>query len=337
MDYDTICDKALGALYGVALGDAMGMPSEMFTREKILRVFGHIGSLTEGSEESSISKGFKAGEVTDDTIVTSFVAESIIEADGQVDPKMIIGKIIAWSKSDDKSKCVIGPSTRRAFDQIAQGVPLSETGRYGETNGASMRIVPVGIISSSNMDALVDNVEKACLPTHNTGTAIGAACAVAAAVSFNLDGGTDSGEMVKKAVLASELGSKRGYQVCGPSVAERIRLGIRIVDNACSEEQMLNDLYNLLGTTVASTESVPAAIALAYRCRDDPLKCAEFAANLGGDTDTMGAISCAICGAFSGSGAFPKNIIETIRDVNAIDFSKAAASLAHFRQLNQSF
>ena len=41
----TAMDRALGAFYGLALGDALGMPTQSLSRGQILSRFGHIGSL----------------------------------------------------------------------------------------------------------------------------------------------------------------------------------------------------------------------------------------------------------------------------------------------------
>lgn len=324
-------DAVLGVFYGVALGDAMGMPSEMFTRDQIHHSFGHIDRLLPGSDENWISRGFRAGEVTDDTMTTLCVAQAIVEA-GKVDPEKIIRGIMEWSESAAKSKTVIGPSTRRAFDQIKAGTPLSETGRFGITNGASMRVGPVGIVSDwENLSLLVDNVELACLPTHNTGTAISAAAAVAAAISRCIDGaGPD--EMLETALAGAELGAVRGNHVCGPSVADRIRLGMRLLRESVDVEDAFGKIYRILGTTIASTESVPAAIVLAYGSALDPQRCAEYAANIGGDTDTIGAISCGICGAATGSSAFPPDEIRQILEINNIDPAALIPELVKLRE-----
>jgi ADP-ribosylglycohydrolase len=55
-------------------------------------------------------------------------------------------------------------------------------------------------------------------------------------------------------------------------------------------------------------ESVPAAIALVELAKTQPMKCAMLAANLGGDTDTIGAMATAICGALHGIEAFPEEL-----------------------------
>lgn len=330
---ETVYDRILGTLVGVAIGDAMGMPGEMWSRKHIQAHFGSIEEFLPGADENVISCGLSAGEVTDDTIVTMLVAEAVIEAKGEIDPLNIIHKIDGWAKANFKSKAVIGPSTRRAFEQIANGIPISEAGRYGETNGAAMRISPIGIISDYlHMTDLVDNVALACMPAHNTSVAISAASAVAAAVSYAVDGGKDFDEMVAVSKLGAKLGAERGYDVCSASVSERIDLAISVVREQKCPEETLSRLYSLVGTSISSVESVPAAIALAYYSRGDTMRCAGYCANIGGDTDTIGAMACGICGAMAGINAIPREIFALLSSVNKIPFEDVAKKLEKLRK-----
>lgn len=61
--------------------------------------------------------------------------------------------------------------------------------------------------------------------------------------------------------------------------------------------------------------------------KGDPLKCARYAANIGGDTDTMGAMACGICGAICGADAFLKEDVELLESVNEIDFEELAQKI----------
>jgi ADP-ribosylglycohydrolase len=86
-----------------------------------------------------------------------------------------------------------------------------------------------------------------------------------------------------------------------------------------------------VGASVATTESVPAAIGLFVRAKGDPLACALLSANLGGDTDTIGAIAGGLCGAFSGYSAIPEEYIEALNRVNDLGFEALADALEGFR------
>ncbi|MFR7718527.1 MAG: ADP-ribosylglycohydrolase family protein [Lachnospiraceae bacterium] len=70
-------------------------------------------------------------------------------------------------------------------------------------------------------------------------------------------------------------------------------------------EEAQQMIYQYTGTGLQSTESIPAAAAL-FCSQRGSRRCAEFTANIGGDTDTMGAMACGICGALTGADVFPE-------------------------------
>lgn len=335
MDDKELRERICGALVGVAVGDAMGMPVEMWPRGRIRQRFGSVDSFLPAPEDNEITHGLRAYEVTDDTRITVLVAESLIEEGGAVRPESIIRKIKAWSESDSKSANVLGPSTKRAFAEIARGVPLGEAGRYGETNGASMRIIPVGAVSDlHDLAGLVENVRLASVPTHNTGVAIAAASAIAAAVAYGLEAErADPEGAVHAAQGAATLGATRGYEVFAPSVARRIDLAASIAGRFRHDPpRAAEELSDLVGSGLPSHESIPSALGLVLASGGDPLLCARLAANMGGDTDTIGAMACGVCGAMTGLGGFPAETVSRLESVNGIDFRALAAGLAEARK-----
>ena len=64
---------------------------------------------------------------------------------------------------------------------------------------------------------------------------------------------------------------------------------------------------------------VDAALTIAYYCQE-PEKAAIMSANLGGDTDTIGAMACAICGAYKGIDSIRPEWIYTLEKANNINF-----------------
>lgn len=61
-------NKIAGALYGMALGDAMGMPAELWGRERARNFFGKkIEELMDGPAENDVAFNYKKGQFTDDT------------------------------------------------------------------------------------------------------------------------------------------------------------------------------------------------------------------------------------------------------------------------------
>lgn len=90
-----------------------------------------------------------------------------------------------------------------------------------------------------------------------------------------------------------------------------------------AEEKALDSIYRIIGTSVSSEESVPAASVLLLLADGDPKKCAELCANIGGDTDTMAAMAVGICGAMSeDENLFHFRDIDLIEKVNGLNFDQ---------------
>lgn len=61
-------DKIAGALYGMALGDAMGMPAELWGRERARKFFGgKITGFIDGPKENDVAFNYDKAQFTDDT------------------------------------------------------------------------------------------------------------------------------------------------------------------------------------------------------------------------------------------------------------------------------
>ncbi|KXH87009.1 ADP-ribosylglycohydrolase family protein [Sporosarcina sp. HYO08] len=327
-------NKVIGSLVGVALGDAMGMPSQLWPRERVKAHFGKIDGFLPGPDEHHIVKGFKAGTFTDDTGQALKICESLIQNDGVVKPEAIAYAILDWVEEQhlfDKNS-ILGPSSKVALMKIKNGTPVTEAGGAGDTNGAAMRIAPIGMISKSDdIKRLVDHVEQASLATHNTNIAIAGAAMLAGALSAAIDGDDWDG-ILEKAYLAYDEGFTRGNIIYGPSSKERLKLALKWIEEEKDEEKLMDQLYYVLGSGVHTTESVPVAIALAYYAKGDAVKASILAANLGGDCDTVGAMTGGLCGAYSGIEGIPSEYVQILEEVNGVNLTTIATKLFAYRQ-----
>jgi ADP-ribosylglycohydrolase len=224
---------------------------------------------------------------------------------------------------------LLGPSTRRAVEAVLAGTPPEEAGVSGDTNGAAMRITPVGIqVAADDPEALVDSVQAASLVTHNTSVALAGAAAVAAAVSAGIGGAGSAGgvaAVTRIAIDAAVIGAERGHWVAGADVAARIRWATGLVAGLPAEEAA-EVIYSLVGTSLATQESVPAAFAVLSAVPGDPWQACLLAASLGGDCDTIAAIAGAVGGAVHGLAAFPPHAVEVI-DAQGFALAELADSL----------
>jgi len=316
-----------GALWGVSLGDAYGMPMEMWSREKSRSVFGKVKELLPGHPENAISHGRLAGETTDDSAFTRLVCELIIR-NGDVDPMKFVSGVYEWlERGGEKNDLVLGPSTRKALEAIRNGLPPEEAGKSGRTDGAAMRILPVGIVWNwENSGALISAVYRASIATHNTNVAISSAAAVAAAVSCAVRTG-DLDTAVNAAAIAADRAEIYGYKVSDVRISLQIERAVRILSRAPDEESALTLLNERIGTGLPAEEAVPAAIGLCSYAKGDALVCARLCANAGGDTDTIGAMACGICGGLRGYDSLPEREIAQIREASGIDWDPVAEAL----------
>ncbi|MGI3780746.1 MAG: ADP-ribosylglycohydrolase family protein, partial [Janthinobacterium lividum] len=326
-------DRAEGALLGLAIGDALGMPTQYLPRGTVTDLYGGLRWFEPGPEANEISRGLPAGHVTDDTDQALVVARALVAGGGHVKPDRLARDLLAWEAHmvAADSLDLLGPSTKRALTALANGADPTETGRWGDTNGAAMRIAPVGVlVPPLPLDRLVDRVTEVCALTHNTGVAIAGAAAVAAAVSTGVDGGTFD-DALDAAVLAARQGARRGSYVAGADVATRIVWAVDVVRAATSEAAALDAVSYLVGTGIATQESVPAAFALLALWPLDPWRVCLAAANLGGDSDTVGAMAGAVGGALNGAGAFPREAVTLVTTGNDLDVAPLVGALLALR------
>ena len=337
-------DRARGALYGLAIGDALGMPTQLLSRRQIKQRWGPLLSGFEPAPPGHpIAAGMPAGAVTDDTEQAVLLGRLLVA--GPVDPRELAAALVAWEHdmAERGSLDLLGPSTRRAVAAVLAGTPPEKAGVSGDTNGAAMRITPVGIkVAPDNPLALVDAVQEASLVTHNTSVALAGAAAVAAAVSagvsrYQLRGRPRAthrersvAAVTEAAVGAAKMGAERGHWVAGADVAARIRWATGLVAGLPPEEAA-EAIYSLVGTSLATQESVPAAFAVLSAVPDDPWQACLLAASLGGDCDTIAAMAGAIGGAVHGLAAFPAHAVKVI-DAQGLALADLADSLLELRQ-----
>ena len=328
----TLRDRAIGALYGLAIGDALGMPTQLMSRDEVANRYGVIDRFRAAEAGHPLAGGLPAGHVTDDTEQALLLARLLVEGHGHIAKGAFARALVEWEDGMRArgSLDLLGPSTKRAVQAVLDGEPLATAGRFGTTNGAAMRVAPVGIIRSwQPIDTLVDLVVEASMVTHNTGVAIAGAAAVAAAVSAGIDG-AEFAAAVDAALEAARIGATRGYWVAAADVASRIRLAIDLADPA-DVDGSLTRIYEIVGTSLATQESIPAAFGLLATFPDDPWRAACAAATLGGDSDTIAALAGAIGGALGGTTAFPRQAREMVVAVNVLDLEAVADSLLVFR------
>ncbi|MGQ5833316.1 ADP-ribosylglycohydrolase family protein [Serratia sp. IR-2025] len=332
----TQAERIAGALYGQMLGDALGMPSELWPRERVKRHFGWIEGFLDGPAENTAACYFKAGQYTDDTAMALALADALVEAQGEVVPELIARNVIRWVDGFDAfNKNILGPSSKLALSEQKAGTPIAELENNGITNGAAMRISPLGcVLPSAPLEDFCRQVWLACSPTHKSDIAVAGAVAIAWAVARAVEG-ADWASIRLALPGVAEYAQRRQETTFSPSLAARIELAFQVVDKATGTEQASERVYQLIGAGVSTIESVPAALAMVQLAQTDPTRCAVLCANLGGDTDTIGAMATAICGALHGAEAIEPGLLAELKRVNPLDIGAYVQAFARFRRRRQ--
>ena len=332
--------RAYGALAGLALGDALGMPTQAMSPEQIRAVYGRITGLVDGDASQPYAPGMPAGSVTDDTEQALLVASLLVRGRGSSSGRVALDAgefahaLLAWEDSmiERGSLDLLGPSTKAALERVRAGEDPLTVGGAGTTNGAAMRVTPIGIaVSTADPEAFADAVWSSCQVTHATRQGFQSAALVAAAVSMGIDWDTPSASdmtaLLWKAVSYVDSLPERVAWTPDPDVVAATRRAMQLVANPASSS--LECLVEQVGTSVASAQAIPMAFALL--ARDPSPQALLDAANIGGDTDTIGAIAGAILGAALGFEVFVGRGLAQVELASHLDLPSVALELLELR------
>ncbi|MBS6934501.1 MAG: ADP-ribosylglycohydrolase family protein [Actinomyces graevenitzii] len=325
--------RAYGALAGLALGDALGMPTQAMSPQQIQTVYGHVTGLVDGDKSQPYAPGMAAGSVTDDTEQALLIASLLLKGHGSglnLDAGEFSHALLAWEDSmiERGSLDLLGPSTKAALERVRAGENPLRVGGEGTTNGAAMRVTPIGIAAStSDRQLFADAVWSSCQVTHATCQGFQSAALVAAAVSLGIDAGAaDVTDLLWKAVAFVRSLPERGAWSPEPDVVAATHRALKLAAQPASS---LEWLAGQIGTAVASAQAIPMAFALL--ARDPSPRALLQAANLGGDTDTIGAIAGAILGASLGVEVFDAYGLAQVEQVSQLDLPSVATDLLALR------
>lgn len=325
-------NKILGTLYAMAIGDAIGMPPELWSRKRIKEKYGLITDFLDGDLENEISYQYKKGNFTDDTAQALVILDSLIDTGFIPHSNSIANHILAWAVREDAfEKNILGPTSKSTLELFRQNKDATKFSDTATSNGAAMRIAPIGcLFHPDDKIKLCNYVRDVSKITHSSDITIAGACMIAMAVSSVLEY-SDRMQMIEDVISIEEYAMSLGADTVCASLKKRILYGVSLaIKYADDEEKFLSELYDMFGATVNTIDSVPSAIAIAYFAFDVK-KCALMCANLGGDTDTIGAMATAICGAISGVSSIDNNDINLINTANNVDFEFYAEHLHNKR------
>lgn len=159
MEQISLEERALGAYFGLAVGDALGATVEFLTKSEIAAKYGtHVRMIGGGWLK------LKPGQVTDDTQMSLHMGRAFITAGGW-DLKAVCDEFAEWLKSKPID---VGNTCRRGIRRYMTDGSLSTPFHDGDAgNGAAMRNLPVALASFGNKEAYEQwSIQQAHI-THN--------------------------------------------------------------------------------------------------------------------------------------------------------------------------
>jgi ADP-ribosylglycohydrolase len=293
-------DSTVGALLGLAVGDALGAQVE-FADPHVVRAVVARGL------EMADSAFWAAGQWTDDTALALELADSITDR-GLLDVDDLALRYIHWATNDGRG---IGRATRAALigasdaaDARRSASDFHASTGMGAGNGTVMRCTPIGLVAHDIGEARAAAFEDARL-THGHPAAAPASAALCAALLALRSGDDPLTAAVAETSAEPELG--------------------RALELAADDQR---DALGVLATGPAAGACwTTLAIALcALTHISDYESGVAWAISLGGDTDTNAAVAGALLGFRHGADAIPRRWLEPLAQRERIE--RAAEDLA---------
>ena len=301
MNHERFESKFLGGMVGSALGDAIG--------EMAFRQPSEPGLRPEIAQRDVLI-------YTDDTAMAIGLAESIVQV-GRFDQRQVGDTFRANFKRESWRGYAQGPPT--VFSLVEEGeMSYAEaartlfrgTGSFG--NGAAMRIAPVGLFFHPQRRHEPDLYEQARISAE-----------VTHAHPIGVDGAAIQALAIAQAV---ELDTQEPFPCKQFSQAlvdfartPEMRDKMRLVRTLITENALPPEAARQLGRGVAVHESLPFALYAFLRHPHSFEDCLFCAILHGGDRDTMGAMACAVSGAYLGIEAIPPEWREKIENREHIE------------------
>ncbi|NOU66303.1 ADP-ribosyl-[dinitrogen reductase] hydrolase [Paenibacillus sp. LMG 31461] len=274
MNKQDVLNKIKGGLYGVAIGDALGGTTEFMSVREIQARYGYLTEIIGGG-----AWRLEPGEVTDDTMMTLCVAEGILA--NPKDPLDAIGvEFMKWYQTRPKD---IGNIIRHTFENVEESwfeaayVTHIDMGQSAG-NGSLMRCLPVALAYTDWKD--IEKISHMQSKMTHYDERCNEACILYNRMAFRLLHGEEMKTVIQQELIGTEyesiLTSEPNCEANG-FVVHTLRWVLHILLGASNFSEVV-----------------------------------QRAANLGGDSDTIGAIAGGLAGIYYGYEGIPATYAEKI-------------------------
>jgi ADP-ribosylglycohydrolase len=290
--------RVLGSLYGLLVGDALGVPYEFRPPAALPPL--HEIEMEPPPGFWRAHRGVPPGTWSDDGALALALLDSLLE-EGRPDAAAIAGRIVAWARDGryavDRRVFDIGNQTSASVEQLEEGASPLESGgndEYSNGNGSLMRVAPLALWHRGTDAELAEAAHLQSLPTHAHPRSL-TACAL---LSLTL-----------RRILERDMGPDEALEDAVAALAAHYAGRAPFAD----ELQGLMDAPQRR-TPTGSGYVVDTLWSAMHAVRDRDFESALRAAvAFGNDTDTTACVAGAIAGALHGVGAIPERWMQALR------------------------
>jgi len=343
----------------MAIGNALGAPAGGLSKEESRERFGTLQTyedsfdLEEFAESAAdmddrdktykVSRWLPKGTYTDDTQQALILCESLIMERGY-NSETFAELLCKFSQPRGRNFRFgiyrgAGRSFRDSIRLLEDGAETRLAGQPSSSNGAAMRVAPLGVFYSEDLDALKSHVIEQSVLTHRDVMAVAAAQAIAHLVALVLPMRSTPNpsellvqllEHVRQAEeLAAETGAdfitnlesaKDGFSKALARVADYLDLELEEGISKIGEyAESTSDRPGIGGTGGYVLSSVVTSIYIFLKNVGTFERAVVAAINQGGVSDTIGAIVGAISGALHGTNSLPARLIRGVTNAKDIE------------------
>jgi len=289
-----LTDRFTGLLLGTSVGDALGLPAENLSAEKIRRRW-------RGDWRMRLI--FGRGMVSDDSEHTLMVAQALLvqPKDATAFQRILAWKFRLWFIGLPGG---VGLATAKACLKLWIGFPPGKSAVNSAGSGPAMRSAILGVYFADDRDRRRDFVLASSRLTHRGWQAETAAWAVAESVALTIvnHGQPDASQVIS---VLRRLSSETEWQ---STLAD--------MEVSLNAQESVSDFAARLGLKRAvsgySLHVVPVAIYAWLRHPGNFRAALVSALECGGDTDTVGAVVGALAGVSVGKQGVPIEWLNTI-------------------------
>lgn len=322
-------DKFRGCLFGGAIGDALGYPIEFRSADEIFVIYGK-----DGIQDYELFHG--KALVSDDTQMTLFTANGLLEGYTRLCLRGIMGSWQGyvelaykdWLRTQDRMSDFQSPyctswlmNVKDMYNWRAPGNTCLSALRAEECGsvenplndskgcGGVMRVAPIGLYLPNHLvhqeDIDMVGAEVAAI-THGHPLGYIPAGALTHIISKCVTSDSNIEDIVKDSIRATvELFADKKH------IDEFEQLMIKAVQLAHEDMDDL-DAIRELGQGWVAEETLAIAVYCAIKYQDDFIKAVTVSVNHDGDSDSTGAVTGNIMGAYLGYDKIPQKYIEPL-------------------------